>query len=461
MEDASRHQVEAQCPGLLVASVLAIVLTALPLQHVLLAQTVNSFWCHVARSLSSIPALLWQDHQTSCVDILRALPSLKCWFTHLPLGSIKLQLDSQLGTIDDLNVLGVHDAGHLLHALSLCLPDGANEAALSSVLKLCPKIRHLEISDYDLVGGTETTGIFLRYLPCCLKSLRLRLFPFIDDPVFETCVSTASQLQILELEGLDTITDAGIMSLCKLKELRSLKLLFTRLGDRPQISEGALTAMLFDIGSSSAGHGLEDFEISYNAGPPLVLLDGGNRFVQEVLGKHCRLKRLALSGVVGLGNAAFVGLTHACPSLACLSLFRPGSALTSAGLLEGLTALTGLAELSLAGVGDFMGTIQAATLCPLRRLEMSRYLRSSVQTDMRSTLRLLKACPSLDTVVLRAVFSAEQVESFMDRPEMLNLLKCSKLDEQTYITKLSRDGPTGKSCLSVHLEHCIPEQFFM
>ena len=152
-------------------------------------------------------------------------------------------------------------------------------------------------------------------------------------------VEVAPHLQSISLEGNDDLTSDGMSVLANLR-LQELAVVCTRAGTSSQITEETLIHILAgDLRGFGEGTGerlrqhgeLRALEISERAGPPLELVEGGERLM-GAMGRHPLLNSLSLSGVVGISDKALWVLANACPGLKALTLYRPGSQLTSAGL---------------------------------------------------------------------------------------------------------------------------------
>lgn len=454
-------------------STLIDTLCALPIKDAFSTTACDRKWLHAGFSATHLPAVLEDDGP---LPTLLSLPSLKSRFPRLR-NSVRAHVEG-----DWLPAHGVsfRVAGALVRTLVVRLSEGVSEPELAFMLKSCSNLHRFELTDYDLVGG-DITGEFLQYLPACLKELRLCLLRSLKDANLKLSVEVAPHLQSISLEGNDDLTSDGMSVLARLR-LKELALVCTRAGASPQIKEETLTQILagnLQRLEDAAGAGelrplrsvlvgeLQALEISERAGPPLDLVEGGERFM-HALGKHPLLRSLSLSGVVGLGDKALRVLANACPGLKALTLYRPGSQLTSAGLQQALEGF-GLESLSLGCVADFSGAFRAVQCAGhhLAMLDMTRYFRSAAGVSLVSVLRQLQNSerfPCLRNAFFRGTFSAEQVAACRltmalqpDQDQQSLEVRWFQLDEQTFQVQWQ----SGNDRVCVHLQRCFREGEFI
>ena len=444
-------------------------LSGLSINDVFSATACDRKWLHAGFSATNLPAVLEDD---TPLPALRFLPLLKSRFP---------RLQNSVRALVEADWLPEHTeafrlAGALVRKLVVRLSEGVGEPELTFMLKSCPNLYGFELTDYDLVG-TDITGEFLQYIPASLIELRLCLLRSLKDRNLGLCVEVAPHLQCISLEGNDDLTGDGMSVLANL-QLRELAVVCTRAGTSSQIAEGTLTHILTgnlqeietdrstgQVGPARQMHGeLQALEISERAGPPLELAEGGERLM-SAMGRHPLLRSLSLSGVVGIGDRALWILANACPGLKSLTLYRPGSQLTSAGLQQAFECF-GLESISLGCVADFSGAFKAVQRAAhhLITLDMTRYFRSAAGVSLVSVLRQLQSerFPSLRSAFFRGTFSAEQVAAC--RMTMALQPDCHQseiswlqLDEQTFqVQWLSGDDE-----VCVNLQRCFREGEFI
>lgn len=305
--------------------------------------------------------------------------------------------------------------------------------------------------------------------------LRLCLLRSLKDKNLKRSVEVAPHLQSISLEGNDDLTSDGMSVLANLR-LQELAVVCTRAGTSSQITEETLIHILAGnlrgfgegTGERLRQHGeLRALEISERAGPPLELVEGGERLM-GAMGRHPLLNSLSLSGVVGISDKALWVLANACPGLKALTLYRPGSQLTSAGLQQALECF-GLKSLSLGCVADFSGAFKAIQSAAhhLIMLDMTRYFRSAAGVSLVSVLRQLQSSerfPSLRNAFFRGTFSAEQVAACRltmalqpDQSRQSLQISWFQFDEQTFQVQWLSGGDQ----VCVHLQRCFREGEFI
>lgn len=398
--------------------------------------------------------------------LLRALPMLHRRFRVSP-GRLAIHLDSTYRPCD-LWALEMRPHGALLRELMLLVVEGVTDELLGKALSGCAHLQSLRLADYDLVGEHVMHGNFLASVPPSLMLLQLQLFPSMRDEALQSAAMAAPGLCVVKLEGLDSLTNAGIRALAGLKRLRELHLIFTKLGVSPQVTEDALVTVLNGCPAGEEHLGLKTLDFSIRAGPPMVLEDGGLPFFSQALAGHRNLGRLSLSGVSGMADRGFTTLPKVCPELTELSLYRPGDGLTKDGLKSGVAQLKSLEQLSLGITTDFRSAFFDAALacsCRLLRLELTRYFRTAASADLLTVLDCLGRFQCLQIAVFRGTFSEEQVRGTMHASEgehaAGNAVAWFVHDEQTFTAQLF-PLHFKSDCTPIHVrfERCFPEITF-
>lgn len=444
-------------------------LSALSIKDVFSVTACDRKWLHAGFSATDLPAVLEDDEDDTPLPTLQFLPSLKSRFPRLQ-NSVRALVE---GDWLPEHADAFRIAGALVRKLVVRLSEGVGEPELAFVLKSCPNLYRLELTDYDLVG--TVTGDFLQYLPPSLIELRLCLLRSLKDKNLKRSVEVAPHLQSISLEGNDDLTSDGMSVLANLR-LQELAVVCTRAGNSSQITEETLIHILAGnlrgfgegTGERLRQHGeLRALEISERAGPPLELVEGGERLM-GAMGRHPLLNSLSLSGVVGISDKALWVLANACPGLKALTLYRPGSQLTSAGLQQALECF-GLKSLSLGCVADFSGAFKAIQSAAhhLIMLDMTRYFRSAAGVSLVSVLRQLQSSerfPSLRNAFFRGTFSAEQVAACRltmalqpDHSRQSLQISWFQFDEQTFQVQWLSGGDQ----VCVHLQRCFREGEFI
>jgi len=395
------------------AAIIPATLCALTWNDLCAARVLSQEWHCAVYHMADVRAL----HAVTSLCLLKLLPVIGGLFSSLPNGILALRLNTSYSWLS-LKQLSRAASCCLLRELCVSLVEGATDSDLADLLSTCSHLVKLEVSDYDLVAG-YLEGSFLGRLPNNLAALHLKLFPHIGDNRLKRALSAAPNLEVVELEGLDRLTDVGIMSLGSLPHLKELRLAFTRLDVQPQVSEEAISAALGGRGqksSSSTHQGLSVLDISVRAGGPLVLSEAGVPFITRVLVGHRNLRHLSLMRVSGLADAGFAALPSVCPHLQNLSLYRPGEGLTGSGLKSGLMQLHSLEQLSLGHVSNFREAFAGAVTCSdrLEYLELTRYFRSAADQNVLELLQEISNFAQLKSAVFRATFSVEQVASTVE-----------------------------------------------
>ena len=467
---------------LLPSSSLGQTLAALCFADLLQATSCSRKWLQLGGELTQLPAFLAPT--TPAPEMQRAVQSLPVLAVRFP--QLRPEVSAVLTDWKPSHFRALDWGGHLLRRMEVQLSEGVGEHELSHILKHCPNLFYFQLSDYDLVAQ-NVSGNFLRDLPkdlvelrfwqdirlsvCnCLYLLHVCAFPAplrlcllrdLQDRSLKVAVKSAPNLRSIHLEGVDELTDHGIGELGVLM-LRKLSLVFTALTASPQMSEATLLRIL-NRSCQGLSEGLEVFQLSQHAGPPLVLSAEGVNFAKS-LGAHGRsLRILTLSGVVELGDTAFQLLAASCSQLRELSLYRPGHQLSSAGLQEGLRQLS-LEHVSLGCVADFAGAFQAIRVAGpgLESFEMIRYFRTAADESVHSVLQQIRSgcLPSLRSATFRGTFSSEQVaachQSTAD--DLWDNLSWEQHDDQTFSIK----WPIAclDECVTVDLQRCFRESDF-
>ncbi|CAE7603028.1 fbxl-1 [Symbiodinium sp. KB8] len=441
---------------LLPSSSLGQTLAALCFADLLQATSCSREWLQLGGELTQLPAFFAPT--TPAPEMQRAVQSLPVLAVRFP--QLRPEVSAVLTDWKPSHFRALDWGGHLLRRMEVQLSEGVGEHELSHILKHCPNLFYFQLSDYDLVAQ-NVSGNFLRDLPKDLVELRLCLLRDLQDRSLKVAVKSAPNLRSIHLEGVDELTDHGIGELGVLM-LRKLSLVFTALTASPQMSEATLLRIL-NRSCQGLSEGLEVFQLSQHAGPPLVLSAEGVNFAKSLGAHGTSLRILTLSGVVELGDTAFQLLAASCPQLRELSLYRPGHQLSSAGLQEGLRQLS-LEHVSLGCVADFAGAFQAIRVAGpgLESFEMIRYFRTAADESVHSVLQQLRSgcLPSLRSATFRGTFSSEQVaachQSTAD--DLWDNLSWEQHDDQTFSIK----WPIAclDECVTVDLQRCFRESDF-